>query len=110
MPPRASPLIVNGLLFVVDRNGYISCLEAKTGKSIWQKRMRGRFSASPILANDLIYFFNEDTLCTIIKPDRKIEIIAENELAEGQLMATPAFDENSIYVRTAKNLYRIKKE
>ena len=110
MPPRASPLIVNGLLFVVDRNGYISCLEAKTGKSIWQKRMRGRFSASPILANDLIYFFNEDTLCTIIKPDRKFEIIAENELAEGQLMATPAFDENSIYVRTAKNLYRIKKE
>jgi hypothetical protein len=64
--------------------------------------MRGRFSASPILANDLIYFFNEDTLCTIIKPDRKFEIIAENELAEGQLMATPAFDENSIYIRTAK--------
>ena len=68
MPPRASPIIIKGLLFVVDRNGYISCIEAKTGKSIWQKRMKGRFSASPILANNLIYFFNEDTVCTIIKP------------------------------------------
>ena len=108
MPPRASPIIIKGLLFVVDRNGYISCIEAKTGKSIWQKRMKGRFSASPILANNLIYFFNEDTVCTIIKPTRELEIVAENKLSTDKLMATPAFDENSIYIRTENNLYRIK--
>ena len=108
MPPRASPIIIKGLLFVVDRNGYISCIEAKTGKSIWQKRMKGRFSASPILANNLIYFFNEDTVCTIIKPTRELEIVAENKLSDDKLMATPAFDENSIYIRTENNLYRIK--
>ena len=108
MPPRASPIIIKGLLFVVDRNGYISCIEAKTGKSIWQKRMKGRFSASPILANNLIYFFNEDTVCTIIKPTRELVIVAENKLSSDKLMATPAFDENSIYIRTENNLYRIK--
>ena len=110
MPPRASPIIIKGLLFVVDRNGYISCIEAKTGKSIWQKRMKGRFSASPILANNLIYFFNEDTVCTIIKPTRELEIVAENKLSDEKLMATPAFDENSIYIRTEKNLTRIVKK
>lgn len=110
MPPRASPIIIKGLLFVVDRNGYISCIEAKTGKSIWQKRMKGRFSASPILANNLIYFFNEDTVCTIIKPTRELEIVAENKLSSDKLMATPAFDENSIYIRTEKNLTRIVKK
>ena len=109
MPPRASPIIIKGLLFVVDRNGYISCIEAKTGKSIWQKRMKGRFSASPILANNLIYFFNEDTVCTIIKPTRELEIVAENKLSDDKLMATPAFDENSIYIRTEKKLTRIVK-
>ena len=108
MPPRASPIFFKGLLYVVDRNGYISCIEAKTGKSIWQKRMKGRFSASPILANNLIYFFNEDTVCTIIKPTRELEIVAENKLSSDKLMATPAFDENSIYIRTENNLYRIK--
>ena len=108
MPPRASPIIIKGLLFVVDRNGYISCIEAKTGKSIWQKRMKGRFSASPILANNLIYFFNEDTMCIIIKPTRELVIVAENKLSSDKLMATPAFDENSIYIRTENNLYRIK--
>ena len=110
MPPRASPIIIKGLLFVVDRNGYISCIEAKTGKSIWQKRMKGRFSASPILANNLIYFFNEDTVCTIIKPTRELEIVAENKLSGDKLMATPAFDENSIYIRTEKKLTRIVKK
>ena len=110
MPPRASPIIIKGLLFVVDRNGYISCIEAKTGKSIWQKRMKGRFSASPILANNLIYFFNEDTVCTIIKPTRELEIVAENKLSEDKLMATPAFDENSIYIRTENKLTRIVKK
>ncbi|MEC7224004.1 MAG: PQQ-binding-like beta-propeller repeat protein [Verrucomicrobiota bacterium] len=108
MPPRASPIIIKGLLFVVDRNGYISCIEAKTGKSIWQKRMKGRFSASPILANNLIYFFNEDTVCTIIKPTRELDIVTENKLSSDKLMATPAFDENSIYIRTENNLYKIK--
>ena len=110
MPPRASPIIMKGLLFVVDRNGYISCIEAKTGKPIWQKRMKGRFSASPILANNLIYFFNEDTVCTIIKPTREPEIVAENKLSDEKLMATPAFDENSIYIRTEKKLTRIVKK
>ena len=110
MPPRASPIIIKGLLFVVDRNGYISCIEAKTGKPIWQKRMKGRFSASPILANNLIYFFNEDTVCTIIKPTRELEIVAENKLSNDKLMATPAFDENSIYIRTEKKLTRIVKK
>ena len=108
MPPRASPIFFKGLLFVVDRNGYISCLEAKTGKSLWQKRMKGRFSASPVLANDLLYFFNEDTVCTIIKPVKELKIVAENKLSDGKLLATPAFDENSIYIRTENNLYKIK--
>ena len=108
MPPRASPLIVGELLFVVDRNGYISCLEAKTGKIFWQERMKGSFSASPIYTNGLIYFFNEDTVCTIIKPARKLEIVATNKVADEQLMATPAIDNDSIYIRTANNLYKIK--
>jgi hypothetical protein len=70
--------------------------------------MKGSFSASPIHTNGLVYFFNEDTVCTIIKPERKLKVVATNKLANEQLMATPAIDGNSIYIRTAKNLYKIK--
>ncbi|MCH2581980.1 MAG: PQQ-like beta-propeller repeat protein, partial [Planctomycetes bacterium] len=39
MPARATPLLVEDLLFLVNRNGIASCLEAKSGKLIWQTEL-----------------------------------------------------------------------
>ena len=108
MPARASPLLVEDLLFLVNRNGIASCLEAKTGKLIWQERMKGAYSASPIHARGRIYLFNEDSICTVIRPARKLEVLSINPLAGEQLMATPAVDGKALYIRTEKHLYRIQ--
>ncbi len=108
MPPRASPLLIGDLLFVVNRNGIASCFEAKTGRLIWQERMKGAYSASPIHARGRIYFFNEDSICTVIRPSRKLEVLSINPLAGEQLMATPAVDGKAFYIRTEKHLYRIQ--
>jgi len=108
MPPRASPLLVGDLLFLVNRNGIASCFEAKTGKLIWQERIKGAYSASPIYTKGRIYFFNEDSICTVIKPSRKLEILSINPLSEEPLMATPAVDNNAFYIRTGKHLYCIQ--
>jgi outer membrane protein assembly factor BamB len=108
MPPRASPLLVGDLLFLVNRNGIASCIEAKTGELVWQERMKGAYSASPIVAKGRVYFFNEDGLCTVIKPSRKLEVLGSNALAGELLMASPAVDGNSFYIRTEKHLYRIQ--
>ena len=107
MPERASPLFVNGLLFVVTRNGIASCFEGQTGKVCWQKRLKGAYSASPIYANGRIYFFSEDSVCTVISASRDFEIVSTNSLDEEQLMATPAVDGGAFIVRTAKHLYRL---
>ena len=107
MPPRASPLLVGDLLFLVNRNGIATCLEAKTGTEIWQERLKGNYSASPIAAKGRIYFFSEEGLCTVIRPSRKFEILASNALADEPLMATPAVSGASFLIRTEKHLYRI---
>ena len=109
MPPRASPLLAEGLLFLVNRNGIATCLEPKTGEVIWQERLKGAYSASPIYTKGRIYFFNEDAICTVIKPSRKLEIISSSSLARQPLMATPAVDGNTFYIRTEKYLYCIGK-
>ncbi len=109
MPPRASPLLAEGLLFLVNRNGIATCLEPKTGEVIWQERLKGAYSASPIYTKGRIYFFNEDAICTVIKPSRKLEIISSSSLAQQPLMATPAVDGNTFYIRTEKYLYCIGK-
>ncbi len=108
MPPRASPLLAEGLLFLVNRNGIASCFEPKTGELIWQERLKGAYSASPIYTKGRIYFFNEDAICTVIKPSRKLEIMNTNALARQALMATPAVDGSAFYIRTEKHLYCIR--
>ena len=107
MPPRASPLLVGDLLFLVNRNGVATCLEAKTGKQVWQERLKGNYSASPIASKGRIYFFSEEGLATVIRPSREFKILATNALEGGPLMATPAVSGASLYIRTEKHLYRV---
>ncbi len=108
MPQRCSPLLVGELLFVVNRNGIATCLEAKTGKLVWKERLRGRYSASPIYAKNRVYLFNEDATTTVIRPARKLTVVATNALAEQPLLATPAVDGNALIIRTENYLYRIE--
>ena len=93
MPARCTPLLVGDLLYVVNRDGIMSCLEAKTGALVWKQRLDGDYSATPIFANDHIYVFNEDATCTIIRPGRQFEVQGVNSLSKQQLMAHPQLTE-----------------
>ena len=108
MPARCTPLLIGDLLYVVNRAGIMTCLEVKTGEVVWKERLDGEYSASPIFAKGRIYLFNEDAVCTVIRPGRTFEVIAVNSLEQQQLLASPAVDGNAFIVRTAANLYRIE--
>ncbi len=109
MPDRASPLLIGQLLFVINRDGYLTCLEATSGEEIWQHRLEGKFSAAPIFAGDRIYLFSEKGICTVINPARTFETLATNLIGEDeQLLASPAVHGKAFYIRAAKHLYRIE--
>lgn len=108
MPQRCTPLLVDDLLYVVNRAGIMTCLEAKTGNPVWKQRLDGDYSATPIFAKDRLYLFNEHATCTVIRPGRKFKVIAVNSLSKQQLMATPAVDGDAFFVRTSGYLYRIE--
>ena len=108
MPQRCSPLLVGDLLFVVNRGGIATCLEARTGEVVWKERLKGAYSASPIYAKGRIYLFNEEGLTTVIRPRRKLEVIASNALAKQPFMATPAVDGDAFIMRTGGHLYRVE--
>ena len=107
MPSRSSPLLVGELLFLINRGGIVSCLEAETGDIIWKKRLDGKYSASPIFTDGRIIFLNETGTATIIKPVEQLEILAVNELDDELLMASPAIAGNSLFIRNETHLYRI---
>ena len=107
MPSRPSPILVGDLLYVVSSEGFVSCLEAKTGELVWKERLGSKYSASPIHVAGRIYFFDESSVTKVIEPGRQFELLATNNLDGEGMMATPAIVGNSLIIRTAKHLYRI---
>ncbi len=107
VPKSPSPLLVDGLLYLINDDGVASCVDAATGDVVWKKRLGGRYWASPIYAAGRLYFFNDDGETTVIKPGREFELLATNTLDDG-FMASPAAADGALYLRTKTNLYRIE--
>jgi hypothetical protein len=103
-----SPLLADGLLYVVNDHGLAMCLDPKTGETIWTEKLHGEFSASPVLLGDKIFVPNEDGLMYIFKTGRRYEEAAANDLKDGGF-ATPVLCAGRIYLRTVHHLYCLGK-
>jgi outer membrane protein assembly factor BamB len=103
-----SPLVVDGLLYVVNDHGLAMCLDPKSGETVWTEKLRGEFSASPVLLGDKIFLPNEDGLMYIFKTGRRYEEVAANGLKDGGF-ATPVICAGRIYLRTLHYLYCLGK-
>ncbi|MCC6587829.1 MAG: PQQ-binding-like beta-propeller repeat protein [Bryobacterales bacterium] len=108
VPLTPSPIIVEDLFYMVSDNGIFTAVEAKTGRILYQERVGGNYSASPLYADGRLYLWNEEGEATVIAPGREFRVLAKNRL-DGQTMATPAVAEKALIIRTDTSLYRIEK-
>jgi outer membrane protein assembly factor BamB len=99
-----SPLYHDGLLYVVNDGGFATCFDAKTGGQVWQERLDGSFSASPVLAGDAVLVTNEAGTTYVFRAGRTFELIATNKLESGGF-ASPVVSSGRIYLRTDNALY-----
>jgi outer membrane protein assembly factor BamB len=109
VPGIATPVIANGLIFMVSEKGVLSCLDAKSGQLIWKEKLQGNynFNTAPVSIADKIYFTEVDGTTTIIKADKKFQTVAENKL-EGKFIARPVVSGNSLIMRSDSHIYRIE--
>lgn len=107
IPKNPSPLLAGDLIFLVSDNGIASCIDARTGKAQWQKRLGGNYSASPILAGDYVYFFSHEGTVTAIRASADEPDPVTSQF-EGQLLASPAVLSSSVILRTGSKLYCIE--
>jgi outer membrane protein assembly factor BamB len=102
-----TPVIHEGLAYVLRENGVLLCLDAKSGEEVYLERLHsGRQRSSPVVADGKIYCASRDGVVYVVKPGRKIELLAENDMDE-PIAATPAVAGGRIYLRTFKALYAI---
>jgi outer membrane protein assembly factor BamB len=107
VPNKPSLILLGDVIFMVNDAGIVSCVEAKTGDIVWQSRVKGTYSASPIVAGDRLYVFNEDGKTTVLEAGRAFKVLAENQLGDG-FMASPAVAADALYLRSRTHLYRVE--
>jgi outer membrane protein assembly factor BamB len=107
VPKKPSLTFHDGLLFAIDDNGVATCWDAASGEVLWNERIGGNCSASPLLADGRLYFFNEEGKATVVAASREFKKLGENFLDDG-FMASPAVSGKSLFLRTKTHLYRIE--
>jgi outer membrane protein assembly factor BamB len=97
-------------IYVLRDNGALNCLEALTGKVIYegQRIELGTYSASPLLADGKIYCVNEEGTTTVVKAGPAFAVVAVNKL-DNLTLASPVAVDNQIFIRTADYLYCIQR-
>lgn len=107
MPKTPSMLATNGQVITLDDTGTLSGLDAKTGKSVWNQKLPGNFSASPILAGKVLYISTEDGVVYVVEvsPDGA-KILFEFDTAE-RTLASPVLLDGALYLRTDEHLWKI---
>ncbi len=106
MPRIPSLLYVKPHLFALTEGGVAACLNAATGEMIWQERVGGNFSASPLYAAGHIYLLGDNGETTVIAAGPEFKVVARNPLGE-KAQATPAISQHRLFIRTAENLFCI---
>jgi outer membrane protein assembly factor BamB len=112
-PYVPSPLLYGDLLyFTASNRGLLSCLNAKTGEPVIdRKRLEGiaNVYASPVGAADRIYLTSREGNTLVIKRGGDLEILATNKL-DDRFDASAAIVGNQIILRGIENLYCISAE
>jgi outer membrane protein assembly factor BamB len=109
--PYVPTLVANqGHLYGVLDKGNAVCFETARGKRVWQERLAGMVSASPVLIADKVYVLDETgTAYVFAASPNRLDVLAKNKVGE-PVMATPAVANGKLYIRGEKHLICIGKK
>ena len=108
LPEVASPVAINGMLFIATSYGVIACFDVKSGEILWEYEGDQGFYSSPIIADGKIYFMDMDGIMHIFSVDKSMKVIGTPDLGE-RCVSTPALAEGKILLRGYDQLYCIGK-
>lgn len=112
LPDVCSPLVHDGIVYLVKNGGIVTTVDVTTGEPIKTARLEdagGAYFASPVAADGKVYIASQRGKITVLKAKGEWEVLEVNDLDE-EIHATPAIADNRIYIRTAKALYSFGKK
>jgi len=107
LPDVASPVASDTHVYMATSIGDLICLDLASGEHLWTEELDEGFYASPILAGDRIYALDREGVMQIFRAGAEFELLGSPALGE-TTVATPAFLDGRIYIRTQEHLLCIE--
>jgi outer membrane protein assembly factor BamB len=108
-PATSSPVVLNKRVFTLNDAGVLTCGDATNGNRLWQLRLKGPFSATPVAAGVFLYCVNEKGLLQVVDTTQP-EGAVTSELDLGKvILGTPSIARGAIYVRSDAKLWKLGK-
>jgi outer membrane protein assembly factor BamB len=106
-----SGVIDHGHVFILNDPGVAECFELKTGKPVWEERLKGPAAKSDnwsslVLAGDRLFAINQGGDAFVFKASPKFEVLATNSLGEAT-SASMAPSDGELFIHTHKALWCI---
>ena len=106
-----SPVVYGDYLYQLnDMSSIITCLDARTGETVWQERLgrprREGISASPVVVDDKLFVTNDDGQTFVLKTGPEFELLHTNDIG-ARTLASPALVDGIWYIRTSQELIAI---
>ena len=102
-----TPAVYNGLVFVGDSGRRIHCVDAGTGKPYWTHDVQGEIWASPLAADDKVYFATRQGEFIIFAANREKRLLYQINLGN-PLNSSPVAANGVLYLATMTHLYAIQ--
>lgn len=103
-----SPILIGKHLLVVSMSGILTCYDSGSGQVLFNERLGGNYSASPIAANGLAYFQSDEGPVVVIEPGPALKVVARNNVdpsSDEIFRGSPAVYDGQIFLRSDKVLY-----
>jgi outer membrane protein assembly factor BamB len=105
----SSPLVHDGIVYILTREYQMQALDAATGKQLYSEKVKGFTGTaypSLTLAGGLIFVGAEDGNAAFVKPGGKYEEVSRFKMDD--FRSTPIFDGELTYLRTQEKLRAIR--
>lgn len=106
-PDVPSPILVNGVVYLMRETGELDAIDAKTGALLYSEKVTNeRHRANPVYADGKLILVGRDGTIGVVKPGREFELLAKNKLPD-TFTASPAVSGGRVYLRGWNNLWAI---
>ncbi|MEX2173970.1 MAG: PQQ-binding-like beta-propeller repeat protein [Pirellulaceae bacterium] len=96
-----------GLVFLwADKSGVVTCISAADGHEVWQKRVGGAYSGSPVRVGDKMFCVDEAGTVVCLAAGPEFKELGRTPLGE-ECRTTPAIAGGRMYIRTISHLHSV---